>query len=108
MDMLEDRLLKGSRRRQSWNWFSAAAYTQRVRLGAYGQPICRTHSGRTLFLSPCDRDVMNMGGAAGMTAVHTMRGCHLPTVLDMATPILWSRYHRRLPFTSSEITDTAG
>lgn len=104
----QDRPLKGRRRHQPWDWFSAATCTQRVRLGAYRQPNCRAHSRRALFVAQRDRDVMNMGGAAGMTAVHTVRGCHLPAALDMATPIIWSRYHRRLPFTAGEITDIAG
>jgi hypothetical protein len=102
MDMLQDRLLMGTRRRQPWNWFSAAMWAQCVGLGAYGQPICRTRSGRALFLSPRDRDVTNMGRAAKTTAAHTVRGCRLPAVLDMAAPIIWSCYHRRLRFNSVE------
>jgi len=39
---------------------------------------------------------MNMGSATGMAAAHTVRGCRLPAVLDMAAPIIWSCYHRRL------------
>ena len=106
--MYRDSLLEGKLRHQPWNWFCAAACTQRVGRGAYGQPICRTRSGRALFLSPRDRDMMNMGGAAGMTAEHTMRTCHQTATLDMAAPIIWSRYHRRLPLTSGEVTDIAG
>ena len=43
-----------------------------------------------------------------MTAEHTMRTCHQTATLDMAAPIIWSRYHRRLPLTSGEVTDIAG
>lgn len=49
---------------------------------------------------------MNMGRAARMAAVHTVRGCHLSAILDMATPVIWSiwsRYHHRLPFTFGAI-----
>ena len=42
-----------------------------------------------------------------MTAVHTVRGRQLPAPLNMATPIIWLRYHRSLPFTFDKITDTA-
>jgi len=46
---------------------------------------------------------MDMSSAAGKTTVHASCGYRLLAILDMATCIIWSRYHRRLPFTVGEL-----